>query len=482
MANRNIPNLAAATTPLAGTEKFPLWDGTQTAWALVSDIGPALKTHFDSFITATETLASAATLDLTTVEGTAVEVTGTTTVTAVTLDEGQTRTVRFVSGLTLTHGATLVLPDLLNIKTLAGDFAIFRGFAAGVVRCIAYLPIKRDTNETLTSATTLDLTALAGDVIDVTGTTTVAAITLREGMTKKLCFTGALVLTNGASLTLPGGANITTVAGDFAEVRGYAGGVVRCVSYTFASSGAAILAATIHAATSKTPPVDADEIPLVDSAATFGLKRLTWANLKTTVYAAVGGLIVTGTGKTTPVDADALVIGDSAASNATKTLTWANLKATLATWLGGGTIAGVFTSLTAKTELAISAAASVYLKFQTSGSNRWLWGKDGTETGSNAGSNLYLHRYTDTGAYAGTVMVCNRSDGAVTIYGLLVTDITATGTITSAGGASFLRTTNALTSGAAANTATLTNAPSTGNPSKWIGINDAGTIRYIPCW
>lgn len=38
-----------------------------------------------------------------------------------------------------------------------------------------------------------------------------------------------------------------------------------------------------HAATSKTTPVDADELPLVDSEASFGLKRLTWANIKTTL-------------------------------------------------------------------------------------------------------------------------------------------------------------------------------------------------------
>lgn len=35
-----------------------------------------------------------------------------------------------------------------------------------------------------------------------------------------------------------------------------------------------------HAATSKTTPVDADEFPLIDSAASFGLKKLTGANLK----------------------------------------------------------------------------------------------------------------------------------------------------------------------------------------------------------
>ena len=53
------------------------------------------------------------------------------------------------------------------------------------------------------------------------------------------------------------------------------------VSKTF--SNYTILAATIHAATSKATPVDADELPIVDSAASNVLKKLTWANLKTTL-------------------------------------------------------------------------------------------------------------------------------------------------------------------------------------------------------
>jgi hypothetical protein len=40
----------------------------------------------------------------------------------------------------------------------------------------------------------------------------------------------------------------------------------------------------------------------------------------------------------------------------------------------------------------------------------------------------------------------------------------------------------ALTNGAAAQTATMTNGPTAGNPTKWIPINDNGTTRYIPCW
>ena len=45
------------------------------------------------------------------------------------------------------------------------------------------------------------------------------------------------------------------------------------------------VAAPTHGAASKTTPVDADELPLIDSAASFGLKRLTWANLKATFLA-----------------------------------------------------------------------------------------------------------------------------------------------------------------------------------------------------
>ena len=44
-----------------------------------------------------------------------------------------------------------------------------------------------------------------------------------------------------------------------------------------------VIAPGTHAATSKATPVDADEIPLVDSAASNVLKKLTWANLKATV-------------------------------------------------------------------------------------------------------------------------------------------------------------------------------------------------------
>jgi hypothetical protein len=83
-------------------------------------------------------IASAATTNLDTATGNLVDVTGTTTITAITLSQGRSRTVRFTGSLTLTNGASLVLPGSQNIQTTPGDFAVFRGYASSVVRLVSY--------------------------------------------------------------------------------------------------------------------------------------------------------------------------------------------------------------------------------------------------------------------------------------------------------------------------------------------------------
>jgi len=96
----------------------------------------------------------------------------------------------------------------------------------------------------IASASTINLTTATGNVVDVTGTTTITAVTLAEGAERVVRFTGALILTHGSSLILPTAANITTVAGDFAVFRGYAAGVVRCTDYQRADGTPLALAAT----------------------------------------------------------------------------------------------------------------------------------------------------------------------------------------------------------------------------------------------
>jgi hypothetical protein len=59
---------------------------------------------------------------------------------------------------------------------------------------------------------------------------------------------------------------------------------------------------------------------------------------------------------------------------------------------------------------------------------------------------------------------------------------TFAGAITTIGGAFLLATSTALTGGATGNVPTLSTGPVTGNPTKWIAINDNGTTRYVPAW
>ena len=79
-----------------------------------------------------------------------------------------------------------------------------------------------------------------GNYFDVTGTTTVTSIntTGGAGTLIKLHFDAALILTNSASLVLPGGANITTAAGDEFEFVEFGAGTYRCTGYALASGKA----------------------------------------------------------------------------------------------------------------------------------------------------------------------------------------------------------------------------------------------------
>lgn len=114
------------------------------------------KTGYDNLSVHGADIASASTIDLDAATGNLVDVTGTTAITAITLSNGRERTVRFTGALTLTSGASLVLPTGANITTVAGDYAIFRGYAAGVVRCVNYeradgTPLALATNQVTTA-------------------------------------------------------------------------------------------------------------------------------------------------------------------------------------------------------------------------------------------------------------------------------------------------------------------------------------------
>jgi hypothetical protein len=207
-------------------------------------------------------ISSANTTNLATATGDYVSVTGTTTIAALgTAAAGTRRLVRFAAALILTHNATsLILPGATNITTVAGDIAEFISLGSGNWFCNAYqrndgggisaaLPISRGgtSNNTayggkdnlsvkgadIASAATTNLATATGDVVDVTGTTTITALgTAAAGVQRCVRFTGGLVLThNGTSLILPGSANITTIAGDVARFVSLGSGNWYCANY-----------------------------------------------------------------------------------------------------------------------------------------------------------------------------------------------------------------------------------------------------------
>jgi hypothetical protein len=78
----------------------------------------------------------------------------------------------------------------------------------------------------LASAGTTDIGAQTSNNVRITGTTTITSFgTAANGVTRELRFAGALTLTyNATSLILPGGANITTAAGDTATAKSLGSG------------------------------------------------------------------------------------------------------------------------------------------------------------------------------------------------------------------------------------------------------------------
>ena len=76
-----------------------------------------------------------------------------------------------------------------------------------------------------------------------------------------------------------------------------------------------------------------------------------------------------------------------------------------------------------------SAAQFSDVLFQTASLNRWAIEKSGAESGSNAGGDLYIYRYSDAGGYLGNPLTINRASGLVTAN----TSLAVTGTLSATG-------------------------------------------------
>lgn len=145
-----------------------------------------------------------------------------------------------------------------------------------------------------------------------------------------------------------------------------------------------------------------------------------------------------------------------------------------------GTGAGIFFQINSSTVAGSFSSAGVFNVATTTEASAGA-GAITTAGGISTTKALYVGSATastttgtGSGIFGGGIGVA----GAGWFGGLINT----ASTITTLGGTFFHITSSALTDGAAASLGTLTNAPSAGNPTKWIQINDNGTTRKIPTW
>lgn len=109
-------------------------------------------------------------------------------------------------------------------RTLADD---------GLRQAYAFIKMLVSEGSDIASATTITPGSTAS-VFNITGTTaitTIASTNSWDGRIVYLIFAGALTLTHGSNLALPGSASITTAANDVAVMLQTASGAWRCLHY-----------------------------------------------------------------------------------------------------------------------------------------------------------------------------------------------------------------------------------------------------------
>lgn len=159
-----------------------------------------------------------------------------------------------------------------------------------------------------------------------------------------------------------GTSGVAHIAGDRVEHRA---GKSTMESFSQKTSTGTDAITETHAATSKATPVDADELSLADSAASFSLKKLTWANLvntlkatlKTyfdTLYAALSGATFTGSVNSTGITGG-VAVNDQAGSPRPHVTSYADANTTLNASLAAHYIANTDTTADNTAQLGFAA-------------------------------------------------------------------------------------------------------------------------------
>ncbi|WP_164712442.1 hypothetical protein [Methylobacterium currus] len=301
---------------------------------------------------------------------------------------------------------------------------------------------------TMAVAATVDLGALPALKVALTGAGTVTSFGTSPNRVRLLRFTGAATLThNPASLILPGGATLVTAAGDTALATSDAAGTWTVRDYVRVSgkpvtgpaaaditdasaTGRSVLTGTaaqgataLGLGTGNSPTLagvilssssSADTVQiarLLSPAAASGTSYTTLRIEKGPNYGGeIAGYLTQGIGGGMRLS----VL--NGAGNTVEALRFDSAgAATFGGALNGGsaTFSGV--------AIAGSAGTQRTLAWWTGASLRWaLLATNTAETGGNAGSDLFLARYSDAGAYLDSPIVVSRATGRMGLASLAV--------------------------------------------------------------
>lgn len=141
---------------------------------------------------------SAASINLTTTTGNYVTISGTNTITSVTLASGALRMVRATGAFTWTNNAAIVVQGGANWVATAGDLFFVRGDAAGVVYVIV-LPSTAAGQRTLAGLGTM-------------ATQNASAVAITGGTADALAVTGSTIDSSAIGGTTPAAGAFTTLS------------------------------------------------------------------------------------------------------------------------------------------------------------------------------------------------------------------------------------------------------------------------------
>jgi len=176
--------------------------------------------------------------------------------------------------------------DAVTALSTNGDLSL-DGLGTGGVSIASTLKMAKGGDIASASPLVIDTD---GNYFDVTGTTNFSAMTVESGNFFMLQFDGALTITHGSGIELPGAANLTTATGDRLMCYATAANTVEVMSVETeaAAGGGGVVLQVIEMSLAKTSTTSViphdDTVPLITEGVQAGTQAITMASSSNKVH------------------------------------------------------------------------------------------------------------------------------------------------------------------------------------------------------